>query len=204
MRPLIFSLLLAKMPYPHHTLAPSRPSIRLFDQPQERFRAAILPSEPARHLTSLRKREPRSRSRRAALWRPFLIIATKLTPNYRDETDAERRQVLVHLGVPVAPVGGDRSRWPADEPLYPPCGWGEQRPSARLPMCRLWSTTPPCPKPRRQHCGGHVWRCGRPPVLPPSWLRRCRPFRQWPPLPLPSQCRCGASAKPRCREHGGA
>jgi hypothetical protein len=77
MRPLIFSLLLAKMPYPHHTLAPSRPSIRLFDQPQERLRAEILPSEPARHLMSFLNREPGSSLRREALWRPFLIIATK-------------------------------------------------------------------------------------------------------------------------------
>ena len=78
--------------------------MRLRDQPQERLSAEIRPSEPVRHLTSLRNRGRRSTARRAALWRPFRTMATNLTPR--------AVKLGVDLGLAVAPVGGDRPRAP--------------------------------------------------------------------------------------------
>ena len=77
----ILVALWAKTPQPHHVRAPSMPSILVRSQPQECLRYEIRPSDPVRHLTSLRKRRADSTAWRAAPGRPLRGMATWVTPS---------------------------------------------------------------------------------------------------------------------------
>jgi hypothetical protein len=74
--PLILTRLWAKMPWPHHVRAPVSPSIRVLESPKSRLAQLILPSQPVRHRTILRKARRFSIWRRVAFGRPLVGSTT--------------------------------------------------------------------------------------------------------------------------------
>jgi len=80
-RALILTRLWAKTPCPHQTAAPSRPSSRVRSQSYPCLRQLIRPSQPVRHLTSLRNPRACSTTRRAGEILALRGMATVRTPS---------------------------------------------------------------------------------------------------------------------------